>query len=73
MRSLADFALPALRAVDERLVVAGELEPKLRAVAGEVDAALQAPHGHGLDHAGKSDPAARKPLLAAKAMSVLEG
>jgi hypothetical protein len=47
--ALAELPLPALHAVDERLVVAGELEPHLGAAGGEVDAALLARHRHRLD------------------------
>ena len=37
---VAELPPPALSAADERLVVAGELEPQLRAVGGELDTAL---------------------------------
>jgi hypothetical protein len=44
-----NFALPACGAVDDWLVVARELEPQLRAVAGQFKPALQARHSHRLE------------------------
>jgi hypothetical protein len=49
---VAELPLPALSAADERLVVAGELEPQLGAVGGEIDPALLAGHRDGLITSG---------------------
>ena len=43
-RLVAELPLPARRAVDDRLVVAGELEPKLRTVSRQLAAAFLAGH-----------------------------
>ena len=47
---VAELPPPAIRAVDERLVVAGELEPQVGTVAGELDTALLAGDCERLEH-----------------------
>jgi hypothetical protein len=48
----AELALPAIHAVEQRLVVAGELEAQVGAVGGEFDAALLARDTERLEYGG---------------------